>query len=451
LRLVCALCWITLAAAQESVLDGEYHFVELQIREGKTAEVASAAGTLQFAAGGVAKGQVRLGRGKTAMTLSAYQGKWAAKAPGFTLTNPLDAAAGLELRASQGVLVGASTAPGSHVVFIGVRAPAGAVSVVPRGKYKAAWFALPDASAARMITGLIDLGFNESGAVSQADLLVHAAGFDDITRKEALERSRLTLGAKGIGEFHAGTGSEWLEGKRELLASTDGSVLLGYWAGAGLRDVMVALRPEAVPTNSSWAGTYWTAGLTAEATYEFGASAPRVGSSLGTLKNDGAGTAAISERYFAGARERTLHTLNAYRMGTDGSSMLGRTFSTTANNFATGGTPPMFVAVQMAGEGELSLEHGIMVGVKTGEPAPVVEAPSFSGLTGPAKAGAILELSVKGSAPVEVWIGGEAAEVKRAGEKVLVTVPKVKLPGTLPLAVLVGDVLFELATVYVAP
>lgn len=446
------------ASAQTNTLDGEYHFVQLQIREGKTADVAAAAGTLQFAAGGLVKGQIRAAKGRAAMSPAAFQGKWAAKGSAFTLTNPLDTATGLEVRASQGVLVGASVVPGSHVFLVGVRAPSGAVAVAPRGRYKAAWFALPESSTSRMASGLIDLVFGESGAVSQAELLVHSAAFDDVTRKETLDGARFVLGAKGAGEFHAGTGSEWLQGKRELLASSDGSVVLGYWPGAGLRDVLVAVRPEAVPTSTSWAGSYWTTGLSAETPYELGARAPRIGSSFGTLKNDGAGTALIAERIFTDGRERHLHTVNAYRMGTDGSSMLGRQFSTTVNNFATGGVPAMFIAAQLGGAGELSLEHGISVGVKMSESIAPVETPVLLHLDGatvdgarPAKAGLQLELKVKPAGAVEVWIAAEPAEVKRSGDKILVTVPKIKLPGTLPVAVLAGDILYDLSTLYVVP
>jgi hypothetical protein len=446
--------------AQENPIEGEYHFVELQIREGpKAPEAATAAGTLRFAPDGSVTSTLRVGKGRAAMTAAKFDARVQPAGAGvFTIADPAGGPARIEIRASQGILTGASQSPGTHVFFVGVPAPKDTPPVPPRNRYRAAWFALPDGNPAASTTGWLDLEFGDAHDVRQSKLLVHDAAFDDVTRHEELSNVTFRLGPGGTGEFDAGEGSQWLRGKRELLSSPDGGIVLGFSSQPGMRDVLIAVRPEPDATNFSWAGSYWMTGVATAGSYELTGSQPSISSVWGSLVNAGEGTARIQARVASGGKQRRIHTLNAYRIASDGTSMLGRQMSVQISNFVTGNQPPVFLAAQLGPAGELWLEHGLSFGVRTGVAQTMeVEAPVLTHRDGapvdgarPAKAGELLELKWKPQpGEVEVWIGGIPAEVKR-GEKTLVTVPKVKQAGMLPVAIGAGTELFDFATIHVA-
>lgn len=448
------------AWAQEKPIEGDYHFVELQVREeSKTPEVTTAAGTLRFAPDGNVTSTLRVGKGRAPMTAAKFDARLQPLGPGvFTIADPAGGPARIELRASQGIITGASQSAATHVFFVGVPASKDAPPVPPRNRYRAAWFALPDGNPAASITGWLDLEFGGASDVRQSKLLVHDAAFDDVTRNEELSNVTFRLGPGGMGEFDAGEGSQWLRGKRELLSSPDGGIVLGFSAQPGMRDVLIAVRPEPDATSFSWAGSYWMTGVATAGSYELAGAQPSISSLWGSLVNAGEGTARIQARVASGGKERRLHTLNAYRMASDGTSMLGRQMSVQISNFVTGAQPPVFLAAQLGPAGELWLEHGLSFGVRTGDPqAMEVDAPVLTHSDGtpvdsarPAKVGEALELKGKPQpGAVEVWIGGLPAEVKR-GQKTLVTVPKVKQAGLMPVAIAAGMDLFDFAAIPVA-
>jgi hypothetical protein len=120
-----------------------------------------------------------------------------------------------------------------------------------------------------------------------------------------------------------------------------------------------------------------------------------------------------------------LRTRNAYRIGTDGASAFGPRLTQGVVNFAISENGRRMVGAEAGAEGELTLQHGILFGVRApggsglmprGAPAAMhADLTPVSG-SRPARPGETIVLLVVGMGQdAKVSIGDKACEVKPAG------------------------------------
>ena len=392
-----------LDAQDAAALRGAYRFVHLSYSDGAKFDAVSAGGTVSFDGAGVAQ--------------------WGDSNARYEITGPLEATltangTQLALHFSQdgGVLVGsAAGASGArHHLLIAIRAAEGVPPMAFRGNYGLASLAIRGADAAGLATAFSQITASGMGQFTRAILAGHAAGVDDVNRRE--ERTGLTyeLGSDGTGIAHWGSGSDVLSGDTNIVVSTDGAILLGWSADAANPAILVGLRKSPEAAVFSFQGRFWLAEAMAENSFVFQQST-KPSSAWGVLASNRAGLAFVSQRILSDGETRYLATANRYRVGSDGANMLGPKLEAGVDNFAF--NDAAFISAQTGALGQLTLGHGIAFGLAAPPALPTL-ASAASPLTpdAPIVPGALMWLSGNfgDAAAMQVRINGAEAQLNAA-------------------------------------
>jgi len=136
-----------------------------------------------------------------------------------------------------------------------------------------------------------------------------------------------------------------------------------------------------------------------------------------------------------GSRRTTLATVNRYGINTDGSGLIGATLKPNMVNFALSSNSMAFVGAQVSAPVDLTLEHGIFVGIRMPEASPVVASTVAQGFADvPVAPGGLFSVPAGGLAsdPAGVLVkinGTPAAVVAVTPEKVDIIAPSTLPPG----------------------
>lgn len=365
---------------------GDFRFAYLAYSEGEKLAAVTQGGTLSFDGAG----QARFGEAAGSYTaLSAYEA---------TLT--LDGAV-LELHRNPGtgLIAGSAAQPGlRHHLLIAVRAAEGLSTAILRGNYGAAYLAIRNSAAPGLVTAFAQFSADGDGKFSRFTLTGHAASIDDVVRREERPEAAFELAADGTGLARFGAGSDSINGDLRLAASPDGGVVLGWSAGAAHPALMIAIRKNPESAVFSFRGRYWIAEAAAENSFVYQQST-RWFSAAGSMASGANGHAFFSQRLRTNAEVTHVTTSNQYRVGTDGRHSLAPKLGgvDAPDNFAF--NESAFVSAQVGVPGQLSLNHGLLVGIA--QPPGLLRivnaaAPSYT--ESPLSPGALLSIAGPGFA-----------------------------------------------------
>ncbi len=366
-----AVCGLGVLLASAWILAAQpvaYYFVQISVRNTDAGlQVRSGGGKMTFTGNAVTfEGQAGTGN-QAATALSEKTGFNAG-----VIGNPFFTRQGLrvKLSADGNILVGSSTELGSSAGYdLMVAVRQGAAAPV-NGNYGGAYFAVKKGEVAGLSTAFLDFA-SSSGRWNSATLVGHTATRDDVNREEHPANVTYTLDANGAGVLHFPAGSDFLSGDRQMMASADGKIVLGYSLRADERDIFVALRREPDRTAEMLRGLYGIAELTAQVPFAFDAGAIRWSAAMGSLYGDGASRVELVEQVAkqGAANVGSLVTANTYYSDSAGHAAfvpeLGPDRRRNNLNFSS----DAFVGAQVGAVDELTLEHGIAFGVR---PAPFV-------------------------------------------------------------------------------
>ncbi len=399
---------------------GEYRFVQLFVRDAPGREVKNLGGTVSFDGAGGFRMDGRIGAGQGSARDFRFAGAYQVVPEGgfISLPNPAQADLTLRLRAGPNgdVLAGSSVEEGQAVydLFVAVRAPSEPVSnATLQGDYGAAFFLVYNGLGAGLATAVIDFTANGRGAIPSATLIGHAAGIDDVNRREKFSATSYAVRSDGTGGLSVHESSDIFFGDREIFVSRDGSLVLGYSTAEGVRDIFIAARKDSDQGTLSFKGPFWFSELMAEDDFALGPESARFSSASGSLTSDGSGSLSIAERVNLGGRRTNLTTSNSYQIGSDGRNMFSPRYHAGLHNFTLGSIGSVFLGAQVGIPGELTLEHGMFYGMR-------IPAPGSSGIylnvsTSPIAPGAIVTLRGSGFASdAEVLVNGEPVTVVRS-------------------------------------
>ena len=464
LRFVLLAALPCLLAAQS----GRYYFVELTTADSsKGREVAVAGGTLTLAPGACAA-DARIARNREAAKPAAPKLACKLDDPAqLSLDAPSGLGGTLRLIAGEGnkVLIASGAKPGAHTFFTAIAAPAVGAPPAPvptQGVYRAAWLEALPMVPRGLTSGYVSFPFTPRRIDEQATLISHSTEFDDVARSMSLPLPKLEVAPTGAGAitFAPTDPNVPLRGAREIMFSTDGAYFLAWSTAAGPRDILIGLRSDPDASSYSWMGSFAIAELYGTVPYEINSKPAALHSALGSARNAGGGFLDIEENLWDGKSSTAFTTRNVYRIGTDGSSMLGPVAHPTETNFAIGGAPPAFVGAQLAPLNQLSLHHGIFFGIRLSQQVPPPPAPlaathadgSPVDAAKPARVGEAIAIALPNlkPGPVRVLIDGLEAPSK-PGAPLTVTVPKMKRFGNLPLTVTAPGIIHDSTDLPVQP
>ena len=340
---------------------GDYNFVELRLRQDGPA--ASLIGTLRLQSGtpsSSAAYTASLAQGKETAQTVVGTASWTGQDSNSSLLTGLAASdSTLRIRIGQsGVLVG-SGQTGNHELMLALRK----ATVVPllRGRYSGAYLRFADGIAANAET--CQVVFDADGfSVPSMAIVNHAAPGDDVNRLDSQGPATFQLAADGTGSMQFGTAGP-ITGTISIAASADGGVLIGTSTGGGTRDLLIVVRDIGAANEDFFAGTYWIAELGGESPYAEQSGGLRISSADGSLFSFGTGTASVAERVRIANQNVELSTTVRYGIGAGDGRMLGRRMINGVRNLAVADDAGLFVATWTGRSGELTLEHGLMVGI----------------------------------------------------------------------------------------
>jgi uncharacterized protein (TIGR03437 family) len=404
-------------AAALAAQSGDYRFVQLSIRDSSAREVKNIGGTISFDGAAAFRIDARMGVNREAAKDLRSSGAYQAVPEGgfIALPNPAQPDLTLHLRAGPNadVLVGSSVDEGqpAHDLFVAIRAPSKPVgNSTLKGDYGAAFLLVYNGLGSGLASAILDFTADGQGSIPSATLTGHAAGIDDSNRLEKFKATTYALRSGGSGGLSIHESSDVFFGDREIFVSEDGGVLLGFSTAEGARDILLAVRKDPDQGTLSFRGSFWISELMAETDFVFRPDASVFSSASGSLTAGGSGSAAIAERVNLNGRRVHLTTTNSFAIDSAGLGILAPRYRQGLHNFSLGAGDSFFLGAQVGAPGELTLEHGIFIGVRVQPPNP---SALFLALPAtPIAPGAVVSLDGSGFTPdAEVLVNGERASV----------------------------------------
>lgn len=435
IRLCLALALAAGWAAAQLNLTGAYHFVQLSVRAPKQegeARVKSVAGTMVFDGAGGYRLRGHVGEGDAPAREFDQSGKYEVRAAAATvlLNSPAEPATNIEARFNDGfgVLLG-TTRDGDEFTYdllVAVKAPEKASAALLDGEYAGGYLVLEGGRRAGLATAFLRFVADGQGGAKAVNVVGHAAAIDDVDRAEKLEDTTYTLDDSGEGTLKVAGQSDVLRGDLQLRASADGEWVLGMTVGAGRRDMLIAVRRQRDVATFTLNGQYWFGELHAENDFVFSPDVARFANASGVLQSDAAGRAYLSQRVRAGGRRTHLTTVNRYLVGSNGTAMLGRALAPAVDNLAIGSGGQWFAGATVGAPTDLTLEHGVWVGIRAASPAggDVVVSPlgivnSATRLPGAVAPGTLVTINGMNLARAAQTATGDALPTELGGVKVL--------------------------------
>lgn len=286
------------------------------------------------------------------------------------------------------VMVGSSPLPGAFDLWVGVRT--GDAAPALQGNYAGGLLQFRNGRIDGLTSGYVEFTADAEGALSQLSLVAHAAYIDDVNRRFVAEAGKYQVAANGTGTLEFPESFGYAAGVRNLFVSPGGEVVMGIPKApdAGLL-VMVKRAPDT--STISWNGIFRIAELTAANSFEFNPAAARLAAAVGYLKADGGGNAYLAQRLRTETGVSHLLAHNSYLLGFTGAGNLLSRAQPKLLNMGITARPMVFAGAQIGAEGELTLEHGLFVGlpvpVDNPGPAPWVSPMSVAPALGGAAPG----------------------------------------------------------------
>lgn len=289
------------------------------------------------------------------------------------------------------VMVGSSPAPGAFDLWVGVKT--GGAAPVLQGNYAGGLLQFRHGRIDGLTSGYLEFTADGEGALSQLSLVAHAAHIDDVNRRFVAEAGKYQVTAQGTGTLEFPEGFGYAAGVRNLIVSPGGEVIIGIPKppDAGLL-VMVKRAPDT--STISWNGVFHIAELTAANSFEFNPTGARLAAAVGYLRADGGGNAYLAQRLRTETGVSHLLAQNSYLLGFSGAGNLLSRAQPKLLNMGITARPMVFAGAQIGVEGELTLEHGLFVGlpltVENPGPAPWISPMSVAPALGGAAPGGLL-------------------------------------------------------------
>jgi uncharacterized protein (TIGR03437 family) len=436
-----ALCFsIGQLAAQTA--DGDYHFVDLALRQGGSA--TAMLGTLQVQ-GAAAAFSARRAQGPDPAQTITGQASWAT-ADSFSSTLSDLAGSNLRVRLGQGGVFVGSGQSGDHELLLALRKATAAP--VLSGRYSGVYLRFNNGASANAET--CQVVFDVAGAaISSIAIVNHSAALDDVNRFVSQGATPFSLAADGTGTIRFADGAA-ISGTMNVAASGDGGLIVGTNLSGTTRDLLIVVRDLGDATESSLTGTYWIAELGGESPFAQPPSQQSGGLQLssadGSLFSFGTGAASIAESVRLAGQSVELSTSVRYRMGSGAERMLGRSFASGVRNLAVAADLGVLVASWTGRAGDLTLEHGLLLGVRApairlaalnaGSSAPVTAAVAPGTLVSLYGTGLAATLVPATGFPLPTDLGGVRVLVNGVAAGLLVASPgqiNFQIPyGTLP-------------------
>lgn len=300
------------------------------------------------------------------------------------------------------VMVGTALTPGIFDIWVGVRT-AGAAPLL-KGNYAGGLLQFRGGKLEGMTSGYLEFTADGEGGLSQVSLVAHAAYVDDVNRRFTADAGTYKIAANGTGTLAFPETFGYAPGAKDIVVSAGGEVVVGMPKSpdAGL---LVVVRRAPDTSTISWNGVFHVVELTGSNSFEFNPAAAKLAGAVGYLKADGGGNAYLSQQVHTNSGVTHLLAQNSYLLGFTGAGNLSSRPRPALINMGITSRPMVFAGAQIGAEGELTLEHGLFVGLPVAfdnpGPAPWVSAISVAPAVGGAVPGGPLSpgllVSVAGS------------------------------------------------------
>ncbi len=313
----------------------------------------------------------------------------------FTLDHPAAPGQALSLVASQsGSLLAGSPAAGAPELFVAMRAAeAGQPVTLAPGEWSAVMIAVPGGKPRGLSTAFVDFRVASSGAILNASLVAHQAAVDDVCRSEAIVLQPGALEILGI--------------KHELLMAAAGDMFLGISTAPAHPSLLIAVRRDPDVSTVWVRGAYVLAEIGARNSFSFAPDHARFFGTMGTVEANG-GQARVSQQVTLADSALQFRGSAAYMVSAGGAGAFSPRLEQRRRNLAVGPDGSMFITAQVAEAGQLSLLHGVGVGIRVAEFPPPSLAPRATAQ------GSVVSLYGSNLEGTRVFIGGQPAEIVQA-------------------------------------
>ncbi len=269
------------AAAQSynnASLNAKYYFRELYFvtdSTGNPTDVRSAAGAITFdGKGGYAISALQnIGTG-TSSTLTSTGTYSVGSNAAMTITDPLKTTLNLNARYSAEAVFGSSSdaADNTFDFFIAIPEPVGGYNVKTlTGTYFVSTFEISGANAATARSALFPIQPDGKGNIPAFSINGHAANVNNGFPSPATSNgATYTVNSDGSGSLIFGSADPtlYISGTKPIYISKDANIFIGASTDPGVQDLVIGVKSLATtpaPTNASWSGGYFTAGLRLQA------------------------------------------------------------------------------------------------------------------------------------------------------------------------------------------
>ncbi len=275
---ILALALLGVAEAQtynNATLNAKYYFRELYFATdatGNPTDVRSASGAIAFDGKGgysiIANENVGIGNAAPLTVSGTYA---IASNAAVTISDPLTASGSINARYTAEAVFGSSSDSTGNTFdfFIAIPEPSGGYTTKNlSGTYFVNTFELTGASAATARSGLLLSvqpdgkgnipGFNVNGHAANVDNGYPFVGFNP--------GSTYTVNSDGSGAINFGplNQSQFISGTKPIYISQSGNIFIGASTDPGVQDLIIGVKGMSTtpaPTNASWSGSFFSAGL----------------------------------------------------------------------------------------------------------------------------------------------------------------------------------------------
>jgi uncharacterized protein (TIGR03437 family) len=257
-----------------STLNARYYFRELLFvtdSNGNPTDVRSASGAITFDGKGGFSLSANQNLGTANSTLINQSGTYSvATNAAVTLTDPLKPALNLNARYTGEAVFGSTSeaTDNTFAFFVAIPQPAGGLSVKNfSGNYFVSTLELTGANAATARSALFSISPDGTGKIPAFSINGHAAnvnkGYPSLAGSPGATYS---VNSDGSGSINFGSldNTQFVSGAKPIYISKDGAIFIGASTDPGVQDLLIGIKSMSInpaPTNASWSGGYFIAGL----------------------------------------------------------------------------------------------------------------------------------------------------------------------------------------------
>lgn len=282
-RRAALLAWAVLGVAQaqtfnNAILNGKFYFRELYFATdatGNPTDVRSASGAITFDGNGVYAVIATLNQGTSASTALTMNRTYSvASNASVTIADPIISGNSINARYTAEAVFGSSSDAGgnSFAFFIAIPEPAGGYSAKTlSGNYFVSTLELTGASATTARSALMTIQPDGKGEIPGFNLNGHAANVDSgYAQLGFVPGATYIVNSDGSGSINFGpvNASQLISGTKPIYISKSGNVFINATTDAGVQDLVIGIKSmptTPAPTNASFSGSFFSAGLRLQA------------------------------------------------------------------------------------------------------------------------------------------------------------------------------------------